>query len=202
MLNFSETAKTELKKILNGKDSSNTGLLVEVQGDKQLAVSSIELDKLNPNQEPLRDPITHFFVEFEGFMIIVEQKDQKTLAHADINFIDGGMLSGAWEYQKPEEIPEAVYAGPNLEDPVTKKVADLLANEINPGLAMHGGRAELLNVLNHKVYLRFGGGCQGCSMIDATVKQGIETRLKQAIPEIIGVVDETNHSAGTNPFFN
>lgn len=200
MLNFDDTAKTQLKQLLAGKDSSNTGILIQAQDEQSLEVSTVELDKLDPKQEPLRDPITHFFVEFEGFMIIVNQGEQKNLAQAQVSYQDGGMLSGTWKYQKPEEIPDAVYKGPNLEDPTTKKVADLLNQEINPGLAMHGGRAELLNVLDNKVYLRFGGGCQGCSMIDATVKQGIETRLKEAIPEIVGVVDETDHAAGTNPF--
>jgi Fe/S biogenesis protein NfuA len=202
MIKFDDAAKQKLSELLEGKDSNHCGLSLKISGDAALQVAAVELDKLQPGEEPLRDKITHFFVEYEGFMIIVDEKGQKILSEAQVHFESGGVLSGQFTYLLAEPIPARVYDGPNLNDPVTRQVADLLEREINPGLAMHGGRAELLNVLDHKVYLRFGGGCQGCSMIDATVKQGIETRIKDAIPQITGVVDETDHAAGANPFFS
>ena len=51
------------------------------------------------------------------------------------------------------------------------------------------------------MYLSFGGGCHGCGLVDVTLKQGIETRLKELLPEIERVVDTTDHAAGTNPFY-
>jgi Fe/S biogenesis protein NfuA len=201
MIKFDDAAKQKLSQLLEGKDSNHTGLRLKVISNSGLQIATVELDKLQAGEEPLRDKITHFFVEYEGFMVIVDAQGQKTLSDAQVHFESGGVLSGQFTFLLPEPIPAKVYDGPNLNDPLTRQVADLLEREINPGLAMHGGRAELLNVLDHKVYLRFGGGCQGCSMIDATVKQGIETRIKDAIPQITGVVDETDHSAGANPYF-
>lgn len=202
MIKFDDAAKQKLSQLLEGKDANHTGLRLKLAGPSALEITPVELDKLQGGEEPLRDKITHFFIEYEGFMVVVDAEGQKVLSEAQVHFESGGVLSGQFTFLLPEPIPARVYDGPNLNDPLTKKVADLLEREINPGLAMHGGRAELLNVLDHKVYLRFGGGCQGCSMIDATVKQGIETRIKDAIPGITGVVDETDHSKGANPYFS
>jgi Fe/S biogenesis protein NfuA len=46
-----------------------------------------------------------------------------------------------------------------------------------------------------------GGGCQGCSMSAATLKQGVETTLRSEIPEITEILDTTDHAAGANPYF-
>jgi Fe/S biogenesis protein NfuA len=201
MIKFDDAAKQKLFQLLEGKDPNHMGLRLKLQGESGLEITPVELDKLSGGAEPLRDKITHFFVEYEGFMVIVDAAGQKVLSEAQVHYESGGVLSGQFTFLLPEPIPAKVYEGPNLKDPLTQQVAQLLETEINPGLAMHGGRAELLNVLDHKVYLRFGGGCQGCSMIDATVKQGIENRIKQVIPQITGVVDETDHAAGANPYF-
>ncbi len=79
-------------------------------------------------------------------------------------------------------------------------VADLFEAEINPAVARHGGTVELIDVQDATVLLRMGGGCQGCGMADVTLRQGIEALLKQRLPEIRGLVDVTDHSAGTNPY--
>lgn len=80
------------------------------------------------------------------------------------------------------------------------RVADLFEAEINPAIARHGGFVELLDVQDGVVMLRMGGGCQGCGMADVTLRQGIETALRQRVPEVAGIVDVTDHSAGTNPY--
>lgn len=80
------------------------------------------------------------------------------------------------------------------------RVADLFEAEINPSVARHGGFVELLDVHDGVVMLRMGGGCQGCGMADVTLRQGIETALRARVPEVAGIVDVTDHSAGTNPY--
>lgn len=80
------------------------------------------------------------------------------------------------------------------------RVADLFEAEINPAVARHGGVVELIDVQDALVLLRMGGGCQGCGMADVTLRQGIEVLLKERVPEIRGIVDVTDHSAGTNPY--
>ena len=81
------------------------------------------------------------------------------------------------------------------------RVADLFEAEINPAIARHGGFVELLDVQEGVVMLRMGGGCQGCGMADVTLRQGIETALRQKVPEVAGIVDITDHAAGAHYFF-
>jgi Fe-S cluster biogenesis protein NfuA len=91
-------------------------------------------------------------------------------------------------------------AGSANDESLYGRVADLFEAEINPAIARHGGFVELLDVQDGVVMLRMGGGCQGCGMADVTLRQGIETALRQHVPEVAGIVDITDHSAGTNPY--
>mgnify|MGYP001314101117 FL=1 len=75
-------------------------------------------------------------------------------------------------------------------------------SEINPALASHGGEVSLVEVLeDNKAVLQFGGGCQGCSMIDVTLKDGVEKTLIENVPEITGIIDSTDHSHTENAYF-
>ena len=81
------------------------------------------------------------------------------------------------------------------------QVARLFDEQVNPMVARHGGRVELIDVQDAMVMLRLGGGCQGCGMADVTLRQGIEAMLSQSIPQVKGIVDITDHAAGANPYF-
>ncbi|MCP5468410.1 MAG: NifU family protein [Deltaproteobacteria bacterium] len=194
MLSFSETAKGKLNQLTAGKDSSLQGIFLKKEDGQTVQVKTVELNQLQVEEEPLRDPNTHFFVEHEGFLVIVTKEEQSLFQNVILDFDQDQFLT--------KEVEEAQGFAPlDNSNPLVVQVQNLLNNEINPGLAMHGGRAELLTIEDNVVYLRFGGGCQGCSQIDVTVKQGIEQRLKQAFPQIKGVADHTDHTAGANPFF-
>lgn len=87
------------------------------------------------------------------------------------------------------------------DDDLYERVADLFDRQVNPMVARHGGRVELIDVQDAVVMLRMGGGCQGCGMADVTLRQGIEGMLAQAVPEVRGIVDITDHATGANPYF-
>lgn len=87
------------------------------------------------------------------------------------------------------------------ETEIRKRVQDLLDREVNPALGMHGGWVELIDVKQNAVYLRLGGGCQGCGAADVTLKQGIERSIRQMIPEVGEILDTTDHAAGRNPYY-
>src|SRR2546427_2778353 len=70
---------------------------------------------------------------------------------------------------------------------------------INPAVAGHGGYVELIDVQENRVYLQMGGGCQGCGAADVTLKAGIERLIKDELPEVVEVLDTTDHAAGANP---
>jgi len=80
-------------------------------------------------------------------------------------------------------------------------VTDLLDRQANPAIASHGGHVSAERVENGAVYLRMSGGCQGCAASSATLRSGIETMLRSALPEIRNIVDVTDHAAGAKPYY-
>ncbi len=109
-------------------------------------------------------------------------------------------------------IREKIRTGDKLIDPEVEKklpseekirevIEDLFENQINPMIASHGGRVELAGVDGVKVYVRLSGGCQGCASANITLKHGIEKAIRDILPEVTEVIDATDHSAGTNPFY-
>jgi Fe-S cluster biogenesis protein NfuA len=81
-------------------------------------------------------------------------------------------------------------------------IGDLLEREINPAVAAHGGFVELIDVKKNNVYLRLGGGCQGCGAADVTLKQGIERAIRDLVPRVGEILDTTDHAAGRNPYYS
>ncbi len=81
------------------------------------------------------------------------------------------------------------------------RVQEILNKEINPAVAAHGGWVELIDVTKNEVFIRMGGGCQGCGMADVTLKQGVEKTIRQQIPEIGAIMDTTDHATGRNPYY-
>jgi Fe/S biogenesis protein NfuA len=80
-------------------------------------------------------------------------------------------------------------------------VQELFDTRINPNLAGHGGFVDLLEVKDDTVYVRLGGGCQGCGLVDVTLKHGIVAMIKEEFPEIDNVIDSTDHASGQNPYY-
>jgi Fe/S biogenesis protein NfuA len=86
---------------------------------------------------------------------------------------------------------------------VEERIRQVLDRQINPAVASHGGRAELVGVTDAGVVsLRLSGGCQGCGQAQATLRNGIEVALRQHIPEITEIVDVTDHASGENPYIS
>lgn len=84
-----------------------------------------------------------------------------------------------------------------LKDKVQKVIEEL----VNPGIAMHGGHVDLVDVKGNQVFLQFSGGCHGCAASMMTLKMGIETTLKEEVSPDLEVVDVTDHAAGENPYY-
>ena len=86
------------------------------------------------------------------------------------------------------------------DDQIYEFAAQLLERDINPAVARHGGKVELLDVQDGVAVVRMLGGCQGCGMASVTLKQGVENAFKQ-IPGVVGLKDVTDHAAGTKPYY-
>ena len=81
-------------------------------------------------------------------------------------------------------------------------VEKLFDEQVRPALAQHGGNVEIIDIDNNKLFVKFHGGCHGCSSSKATLKGGIETLIKQTFPSIVEVVDVTDHTTGENPYMS
>lgn len=90
---------------------------------------------------------------------------------------------------------------PDASGPVADQVEHVLRTQINPSIASHGGVAELVGVEGSVAYLRLGGACQGCGMADVTLSQGIEATIVATVPDILQVIDVTDHNQGENPYY-
>jgi len=98
--------------------------------------------------------------------------------------------------------PALTADGPGDDDTMYEVISEIFQSQINPTVAQHGGRVELIDVQDATVLLRMSGGCQGCGMAHVTLRQGIEAALRQAVPALKGIQDITDHAAGTSPFFS
>lgn len=97
--------------------------------------------------------------------------------------------------------PAPAPAAPPDDDTLFALVSDIFDQQINPAIAQHGGKVELLDVEQGVVVLRMLGGCQGCGMANVTLRQGIEGTLRRIVPGFRGLKDITDHASGTNPYF-
>ena len=81
------------------------------------------------------------------------------------------------------------------------RIRRVLDDNVNPAIAAHGGRVVVVDLIDGRASIRLEGGCQGCSLAEVTVRQGIERLVRAHCPEVIAVIDVTDHSAGTEPFY-
>jgi len=115
--------------------------------------------------------------------------------------IRAAAASGAPPVAAKAAPPPGGGAGAVDDDALYEQVAKVFDEQVNPMVARHGGRVELIDVQDAVVMLRMGGGCQGCGMADVTLRQGIEGMLSQLVPAVRGIVDITDHATGANPYF-
>ncbi|HKV43014.1 MAG TPA: NifU family protein [Blastocatellia bacterium] len=159
------------------------------------AFSSKETAKGNPLAEKLFNVPGISKVEVSG-NIVTLTKDAPEAWNAIGKRIGGSIRSFL---QPPPDIPaDQLLPSDVLRDRVKK----LLDEQINPGVASHGGYVELIDVENNSVYLRMGGGCQGCGAADITLKMGIERMIREEIPQVYQVLDVTDHGSGQNPYYS
>jgi len=136
-------------------------------------------------------------VEYEGFSAWYEGRSLPFLDDAVVDYAAdrmGGQLT--------IKAPNAKLPRVSEDSPLADRINYVLYNEVNPQLAAHGGEVRLVEILDDEVaVLQFGGGCQGCGMVDATLKHGVERTLLEQIPQLKAVRDVTDHSVRTNAYY-
>ena len=133
-----------------------------------------------------------------GFSILVKEYLVNQLEGATVDYVERINESGFEvrtlglnEPKKSQDPPEG---------PMADRVREVLEVQVNPAIAAHGGMISLVNVEETDIFVEMSGGCQGCALSTATLRQGVERMLREAIPELTDVHDITDHSSGENPY--
>jgi Fe/S biogenesis protein NfuA len=197
VINFTDQAREKILGFMKDTgDQENLAIRIGISGQGPDGfIYEFYLD-LKGNAKPA-DIVEHN----DGLIAIIDGKSAHLLDGATIDWKETVDGSG-FDVDNPNPVPPPQpKPEPKLDTPVAKKVQKLIDERINPGVASHGGFVELIDVQGDTVYVRLGGGCQGCGMVNVTLKQGIEVIFKEEIPEIAHVVDTTDHAGGTNPYY-
>ena len=142
-------------------------------------------------EDPRERAAEDVLVELDGLQVAIDPASAADLTGATID-LDPAITGGGLRVDNPNE---------GWQDPIARAVQDVIDRQINPGVGSHGGMVTLVDVRDGTAYLRFGGGCQGCAAVDVTLKQGVETAIRAAVPSISAIVDATDHEAGANPYY-
>ena len=130
-------------------------------------------------------------VDGGGFEIVVDPASAPHLQGVTIDYVETLHESG-FKIDNPNS---------PWTDPKARAVQAIIDQEINPAVGSHGGYVVLTDVKDDVAYIEMHGGCQGCGMADVTLRQGIEQRIREAVPGIREVVDATDHASGANPYY-
>jgi Fe/S biogenesis protein NfuA len=185
-ITITPTAKEQVLAAIAEEEREGLGLRVAISG-KSPTGFRYSLDLVAPG-ENLPDDIV---IEEGDFKVFVDKKSAPKLEGVTIDFVMRLQESG-FKFDNPNSM---------WSDPRAQKVQETIDSRINPSIAAHGGYVTLLDVRDDVAYISFGGGCQGCGMVDVTLKQGVQVMIKEAVPELRDVLDTTDHAAGTNPYY-
>ena len=186
MINITDTAKDKILATMEAKDAKGTALRLAIVG--RGPVGFLYSMGFVPIEEKGSEDVVGDFGELQVF---IDPQSAPKLEGATVDYLEDNIQEG-FMIDNPN---------PLWDDPLAQAVQEVLDSEINPGIAMHRGFVTLLDVKDGVAYITFGGGCQGCSMVDVTLKQGVEVKILETIPEIKQVLDTTDHAGGTNPYY-
>ncbi|MEM8767611.1 MAG: Fe-S biogenesis protein NfuA [Pseudomonadota bacterium] len=192
MIEISSSAQSYLSELLAKQDDDNTGIRVFVaQPGTPQAETCIAYCR--PGEEQEGD----LPVAYEGFTAWFEGRSVPYLEEAVVDYQEDQM-GGQLTIKAPNARVPKVGEDAPLED----RINYVLYNEINPGLAAHGGMVTLLEIVEESVaVLQFGGGCQGCAAVDITLKNSVERSLLDQVPELTAIRDATDHSVQENAYY-
>jgi Fe/S biogenesis protein NfuA len=191
MLTITDRARERVLEFIQQEDGP-VALRVTVQPGSPLA-PEYELTLVDVADQQPGDTV----LDQGDFKVYIDEESAGKLEGATVDWIET-VHGGGFQVENPNLEP--IGSTPPTGE-LAEKVAEVIDTRINPAVAMHGGRVALVDVRENVVYVELGGGCQGCSLAAVTLKQGIDRMLKEAFPQIVDVVDVTDHARGTSPYY-
>ena len=195
-----EAAEVVRGALADEPDGSGLGLRVAVSGTEMSPSMTFEFSYDLSLHEIDKADSGDAVYEIGGLMVIVPEDSVENLTGATLD-VPSNSLQGGLVIRNPNRPDMGDRIDLSESDSVSERLQSLLNNHVNPSLAAHGGYVELIRVEDSKAFLLMGGGCQGCTMSAATLHQGVAAIISQHVPEILDVIDVTDHAAGENPFY-
>ena len=199
ILEVDDRASAMLLEVRNREpDAEDLGLVLKISGVDGAAFS-YEMAFMRTDDAGSAD-----LVEQHGDLtLIIPKGDSDNLRGAKLT-MSRDLLNPGLTIQNPNGPSPTILGNgdlPELSGSVAEQAVQVMNDVINPAIAAHGGFGEIVAVEEDTVYVRLGGGCVGCGMAEVTLSQGIESTLQQMVPEILRVVDVTDHASGENPYY-
>jgi Fe/S biogenesis protein NfuA len=196
MITFTDRAREMVLSFLGDDEESSQALRIRVRMEKGSAEFDLTLVDPEERTEEERE------VNTGDFSVYVLESDVEAIEGSTVDYVDRVNASGFEVHPATASAPESK-AKPGKGEPsgeIAERVRDVLDSQVNPAIASHGGLISLVNVEDTEIYVQMSGGCQGCALSAATLRQGVERMLREAIPELTQVHDVTDHSSGENPY--
>ena len=192
-INISQAAAEQIAAVIKNHENPVSGLKIQIQGRTEGKFQHL-LSMVEEGAEPASDQSVEIQVEGsnDGITVFYPARDSFYLNDLVID----------WETAE-DGTPSIIFKNPNplWQNTQESTIYELFEEHLNPQLAQHGGVISLLSVQDNKAYVEFGGGCVGCGMLGVTLKQGVETAVKEFVPEIEEIIDVTDHQSGENPYY-
>ena len=191
-MSITPSAETYLQALLSSQEDGTCGIKIFVsEPGTPRAETCIAYAKDDEDLSKFR-----LINEFE-FSLFLEENSINFLLDAEVDY-SPDKFGGTLTIKAPNAKLPQISENATIED----KINYVLYSEVNPGLASHGGEVSLIEVLDgEKAILQFGGGCQGCGMVDLTLKDGVEKTLLEQVDGLKSVQDVTDHSYRDNAYY-
>ena len=189
MIKISDIAQTKIQEAIKNYSKPVVGIraIAEARSPFQISYGLAFVDEENIKENDT--------IEKVGDVNIYIEAGQENYFNGVTLDYEDGLGGSGFKFIDIPRVPEE-YKGT-----LAEKVVKVIDEEINPGIAGHGGFVSLVDIKGNDVIIQMGGGCQGCGMANVTLKDGIEVALKNAIPEIGAIYDVTDHADGENPYY-
>lgn len=191
-VHISESAQAYLKQLLDKQGEEGIGIRMFVSNPGTPKAETC-IAYCRPGEEKEDDEV----MELNGFKAYFEARSVPFLDEATVDYAPdrmGGQLTIRAPNSRMVKVTD--------DSPIEDWINYVLYNDINPGLAAHGGEVSLVEVTDENVaVLEFGGGCQGCSAVDMTLKHGVEKTLMEKVPGLKGILDVTDHTNRENAYY-
>tara|TARA_E500000081_G_scaffold47192_1_gene50689 strand:+ start:3459 stop:4049 length:591 start_codon:yes stop_codon:yes gene_type:complete len=192
IINITKSAEEYLAKLIDDKNETDLSIRIFIS-DPGTPKAETCLAYCKPDEAMPDDMI----LNLDLVSVNIEKRSVPFLKDCEVNF-DNDTFGGQLTIKAPNARLPNISPDSSVED----RINYVIYNEINPMLESHGGEVSLVEFnKNDEAVLQFGGGCQGCGMVDVTLKDGIEKTLIEQIPEVKSVKDLTDHSIDDNAYY-